>query len=80
MSRVEQLEQQIAEPDAAEGKELRAWVELYDLAADRNETTNVADQHPDRVRELSELMKREHVPSKPFPMRGLDGNSASTEE
>lgn len=55
-------------------------VELYDLSTDRNETTNVADQHPDRVRELSELMKREHVPSKQFPMRGLDENPAPPEE
>lgn len=30
MSRVEQLEQRIAELDAAELKELRAWFERYD--------------------------------------------------
>jgi len=30
MSRVEQIEQQIAELDAAEWKELRAWFERYD--------------------------------------------------
>ena len=34
--------------------------ELYDLRSDPGETRNVASQHPDRVRELSEAL-REHV-------------------
>jgi arylsulfatase A-like enzyme len=34
--------------------------ELYDLDSDPGETTDVAAQHPDRVRELSEVL-REHV-------------------
>jgi arylsulfatase A-like enzyme len=34
--------------------------ELYDLDSDPSETKNVAGQHPDRVRELSEVL-REHV-------------------
>ena len=32
--------------------------ELYDLETDIGETTNLADQHPEKVRELRELMKK----------------------
>ena len=33
-------------------------LELYNLATDKTETTNVADQHPEIVRELGELLKQ----------------------
>ena len=34
------------------------WAALYDLAADRNETTDVAAQHPDVVERLTALAER----------------------
>jgi arylsulfatase len=37
----------------------RPW-ELYDLATDRTETRNLADQQPDRVRELADRWQRMH--------------------
>ncbi len=47
-------------------------VELYDLAADPGEKTNVADDHPDVVARLTKLMESEHEPSKRFPLRPFD--------
>lgn len=38
----------------------RAPWQLYDLAADRAETTDVAAAHPDILRELDAIVKREH--------------------
>lgn len=37
--------------------------ELYDLSKDESETTNLAPQHPELVREFDEIVEREHVPS-----------------
>ncbi|MDF7820419.1 arylsulfatase [Runella sp. MFBS21] len=37
--------------------------ELYDLSKDESETTNVAAQHPELVRQFDEIVEREHVPS-----------------
>ena len=34
--------------------------QLYDLAADRGETTDVAGQHPDVLRQLDAIAAREH--------------------
>lgn len=48
--------------------------ELYNLAADRGESTDVAAQHPDVVAQLEKILRAQHVPSKEFPIRGLDGN------
>lgn len=47
-------------------------IELYNLATDRCETTDVADQHPEIVAELAALMQRERLPSELFPLRALD--------
>lgn len=47
-------------------------LELYNLNADLGERTNVADQHPELVRQMLDLMKREHVPSAIFPLAALD--------
>jgi arylsulfatase A-like enzyme len=47
--------------------------ELYDLARDPQETTNVAAQHPDIVAKLSIIAKEQHTPSKLWPVRVLDG-------
>ena len=34
--------------------------ELYDLSTDRTETNNLADQYPQRVRELEQVWQRQH--------------------
>ena len=47
-------------------------IELYDLAKDPGETTNVAAANPDVVAKLSALMKEQHVKSDLFPIRVLD--------
>lgn len=39
----------------------RKALELYDLVADHGEETNLADQHPELVKELEALMLGEHV-------------------
>ena len=48
-------------------------LELYNLADDPAETQNVAAEHPDVVAKILAIMKREHVPSKQFPLRAIDG-------
>ena len=57
-------------------KQKAGAIELYDLAHDPNETTDVAAQHPDVVKKLAAIMKREHVPSPIFKIRALDGEGA----
>ncbi|HYF01222.1 MAG TPA: arylsulfatase [Planctomycetota bacterium] len=47
-------------------------IELYDLAKDPGETTDVAAANPDVVRKIAEIMKREHVPSALFAMPPID--------
>jgi arylsulfatase A-like enzyme len=51
-------------------------IELYNLATDPAETTNVAAQNPDVVARLAAIMKREHVPAKLWPIRVLDEEAA----
>ncbi len=41
--------------------------ELYDLATDIGETSNVAVSHPEIVRKMEEIMEQEHMPSDVFP-------------
>lgn len=48
-------------------------LELYDLANDPGETTNVAGQHPDVVQKLAALLREQHVKSPLWPIRALDG-------
>lgn len=50
-------------------------VELYNLADDPSETTDVAGAHPEMVARLSPLLTRQHVKSEVFPMRALDGEA-----
>ncbi|MFH5805732.1 arylsulfatase [Alienimonas sp. DA493] len=46
--------------------------ELYNLADDPAETTDLADARPEKLAELTAVMEREHEPSELFPMRALD--------
>ncbi|MBS0265880.1 MAG: sulfatase-like hydrolase/transferase, partial [Planctomycetes bacterium] len=47
-------------------------VELYDLRRDPAESTDVSASHPERVAELTNLLKQQHDRSDIFPMRALD--------
>ncbi|QDT13949.1 arylsulfatase [Alienimonas californiensis] len=51
--------------------------ELYNLADDPTESTDVADAHPQKLAELIAVMEREHEPSALFPLRALDGRKAA---
>ncbi|WP_234733578.1 arylsulfatase [Tellurirhabdus bombi] len=42
-------------------------VELYDLSKDPAEKNNLAAKHPDKAKELGQLMNQSHVPSALFP-------------
>ncbi len=44
-------------------KNAQAPWELYNLASDKNETTNVAGQHPELLKQFDEILKKEHEPS-----------------
>lgn len=48
-------------------------LELYHLAKDPNETTDVAGQHPEVVARLERLLREQHTPSALFPFPALDG-------
>ncbi len=45
---------------------------LYNLANDIGETKDVADDHPQIVTRIEQIMAEEHVPSKEFPIPVLD--------
>jgi len=47
-------------------------LELYDLAQDPSETTDVAAGHPEIVERLEALLAGAHEPSELFPIRALD--------
>ena len=49
--------------------------ELYDLADDPGETTDLADEHPTKLAELVAAMEREHEPSELFPLPAVDGRT-----
>lgn len=49
--------------------------ELYDLAADPAESQDIARERPDELKRLEAIMKEEHVPSKLFPIAGLDADA-----
>jgi arylsulfatase A len=46
--------------------------QLYDLAKDPAETTDLAAQHPEIVAKLEAIMKAQHTPSRDFPFAALD--------
>jgi arylsulfatase A-like enzyme len=47
-------------------------IELYDLARDPQESTDVAAENPEVVARLAKLLKAQHVKSDVFPIRALD--------
>jgi arylsulfatase len=47
-------------------------IQLYDLAADLGESTDVASQHPDVVARAATIMSENHRRSELFPIPGLD--------
>jgi arylsulfatase A-like enzyme len=47
-------------------------MELYDLLADPNETTDVSGEHPDEVARLEAIAREQHAPSELFPLPALD--------
>ncbi|MGB8852367.1 MAG: sulfatase-like hydrolase/transferase [Pirellulales bacterium] len=49
-----------------------APTELYDLAADPGETTNVAAGHPDVVARMEAILASEHVPHRDWPLPFAD--------
>ncbi|MCX6953575.1 MAG: sulfatase-like hydrolase/transferase, partial [Verrucomicrobia bacterium] len=46
--------------------------ELYHLATDPTETTDVAAQHPEVVARLEKILREQHTPSRDFPLPALD--------
>lgn len=47
-------------------------LQLYDLAADVGETTDLAAKHPEVVAKIEQLMKDSRTPSPHFPIKALD--------
>jgi arylsulfatase A len=47
-------------------------IELYNLANDIGEQTDVADQRPEIARRVAAIMEREHTRSEAFPMKFVD--------
>lgn len=45
-------------------------LELYNLKDDPAETTNLAEQYPEKVKEMDEEMRRMHVPTPNWPLPG----------
>jgi len=52
-----------------------ATTELYDLAADPGETTDVAAGHPDMVARMEAILAHEHVPHPDWPLARADVES-----
>jgi arylsulfatase A len=48
-------------------------LQLFNLAKDIGETTDVADQNPAIVEQMLRVMREQHVASKVFPFKALDG-------
>lgn len=48
-------------------------VELYNIASDPGESTDLADQHPDRVRAMLQRVLEIRSPSELFPLKQYDG-------
>src|ERR1019366_2913924 len=48
-------------------------LQLFDLAKDISETTDVSAQHPEVVERMLRIMREQHSPSKLYPFKALDG-------
>ncbi|HET6575880.1 MAG TPA: arylsulfatase [Fimbriiglobus sp.] len=46
--------------------------ELYNLAKDPNETTDVAARNPDVLKRLEAILREQHTPSEAFPLQTVD--------
>ena len=55
--------------DTSKGK---LELELYNLREDIGEKNNIAAANPEKLAELKKLMDQQHVPSKIFPLGGVD--------
>jgi arylsulfatase len=53
-------------------KKNKTTTELFDLANDLSQTTDIAAEHPELVEEMLLCMEAEHIPSAEFPLRGID--------
>jgi hypothetical protein len=51
-----------------------APIQLFNLATDPGETTDVAEGYPDIASKVAALLKSSRVPSPEFPMGQLDQN------
>jgi arylsulfatase A len=49
-------------------------IELYNLVSDPGETKDIAEEHPEVVAQIREIMQREHTPSELFPFPPIDRN------
>lgn len=47
-------------------------LQLYDLADNPAEQHNVAEDHPDIIAKMEQIMAKEHVPSEAFPLKAID--------
>lgn len=47
-------------------------LQLFDLAKDIGETTDVAAQHPEIIDRMARILREQHVPSKLFPFKAID--------
>jgi hypothetical protein len=47
-------------------------IQLYNLEEDISETTDLAEQHPELVKEMAAMMAKQHTPSELFPIPPID--------
>ena len=52
-------------------------IELYDLAGDPGETVDVADQHPEVIARMAQIMEEAHVPSPMWQVAGTSNPGAT---
>lgn len=62
---------------AAKAQNLKPLTELYHLKSDPLEKRDVAAENPEVVAKLEALLRREHQPSKDFPLAGLDATGTA---
>ena len=55
-----------ADKNGSAAKVAVAPIELYDLSTDIGETHNIADQHPEIVKQMNLLFQQAHTPSQNF--------------